>query len=110
MKTKLAALMLLSGAVVHSLLLLTLQDEPRGSSGPAARNEFKLNNWRHKFSFDVPVQDVPGAEPAAGALAQLASGDPGGAVRAGGDRVLGAVGRLLGGCCGGCCGCCCGCA
>ena len=59
MKTKLAALMLLSGAVVHSLLLLTVQDEPRGSSGPAGRNEFKLNNWRHKFSFDVHVQDVP---------------------------------------------------
>src|SRR6185312_12369270 len=45
MKTKLAALMPLSGVVVHSLLLLTLQDEPRGSSGPVGRNEFKMNNW-----------------------------------------------------------------
>ena len=49
MKMKLAALMPLSGVVVHSLLLLTLQDEPRGSCGPVRRNEFTLNNWRHKF-------------------------------------------------------------
>ena len=49
MKTKLAALMPLSGVVVHSLLLLTLQDEPRGSSGLVGRNEFTLNNCRHKF-------------------------------------------------------------
>ena len=41
-----------------------LTDGPRWASRQlwsSWRNEFKLNNWRHKFSFDVPVQDVPGA-------------------------------------------------
>jgi hypothetical protein len=71
MKTKLAALMILSGVVVHALLLLALQDEPRGSSAPAGRNEFKLNIWRHKFSFDEHVQNVSCAMRSSGATGSI---------------------------------------
>ena len=58
MKTKVAALMPLIGVMVHSLLLLTLPAEPRGSSSPVVRNEFKLNNWGNKFQLEVAVRGM----------------------------------------------------
>ena len=75
MKTKLAALMLLSGVVVHSLLLLTLQDEPRGSSGPVGGMSSSRTIGGTNFSFEVDVWDVPCAMHSTGATGSISPPD-----------------------------------